>query len=93
MSIAEVTESVRKKVAAGGIDETVKFDCGSDGVVFINGSQVSNENADADCTIVISLENLENLLAGELNPTTAFMTGKIKVQGDMGVAMKLGSIV
>lgn len=93
MTIADVTEKVRQKVAGGGIDETVKFDCGSDGVIFIQGSTVTNENADADCTIQISLANLEDLIAGELNPTAAFMTGKIKVQGDMGVAMKLGSIV
>ncbi|MBA5777402.1 SCP2 sterol-binding domain-containing protein [Stappia sp. F7233] len=93
MTIADVTEKVRQKVAGGGIDETVKFDCGSDGVIFIQGSTVTNEDADADCTIQISLDNLKDLIAGELNPTAAFMTGKIKVQGDMGVAMKLGSIV
>ncbi|MEH0070408.1 SCP2 sterol-binding domain-containing protein [Pannonibacter sp. Pt2-lr] len=93
MSLQELTEAVRAKVAGGGIDDTVKFDCGSDGVIFLDGSTVTNEDKDADCTIKISSENLAELLAGELNPTMAFMTGKIKVEGNMAVAMKLGSIV
>lgn len=93
MTIAELTDTVRGKVAGGGIDESVKFDCGDDGVILVKGSEVSNDNADADCTIGISKDNLAKLLAGDLNPTTAFMTGKIKVSGDMSIAMKLGSIV
>jgi putative sterol carrier protein len=93
MSLNELTEAVRGKVAGGGISDSVKFDCGDAGVIFVQGSEVTNEDKDADCTITISQENLADLLAGDLNPTMAFMSGKIKVAGDMGVAMKLGSIV
>ncbi|WP_417767246.1 SCP2 sterol-binding domain-containing protein [Stappia sp.] len=93
MSLNELTEAVRGKVAGGGISDSVKFDCGDAGVIFVQGAEVTNEDKDADCTITISQENLADLLAGELNPTMAFMSGKIKVAGDMSVAMKLGSIV
>ena len=93
MAMTDLTEAVRSKVAGGGISETVKFDCGDAGVIFIEGSTVTNDNKDADCTVKISEGDLADLIAGELNPTTAFMSGKIKVEGDMSVAMKLGSIV
>jgi putative sterol carrier protein len=43
----------------------------------------------ADCTISASEETFERIAAGELNPTTAYMTGKLKVKGDMGAALKL----
>jgi putative sterol carrier protein len=43
----------------------------------------------ADCTITTSEENFDRIVAGELNPTSAYMTGKLKVKGDMGAAMKL----
>jgi putative sterol carrier protein len=45
--------------------------------------------ADADATISASEENFEKMVAGELNPTTAYMSGKLKIKGDMGAAMKL----
>lgn len=93
MTLDQLTETVRGKVAGGGISDTVKFDLGDDGVIYVDGAEVSNQDREADCTISISSKNLEALLAGDLNPTTAFMTGKIKVDGAMGVAMKLGSIV
>lgn len=93
MSLADLTETVRGKVSGGGIDESVKFDLGDDGQIFVQGSEVSNENKDADCTITMSAEDLAEMLAGDLDPTAAFMGGKLKVDGDMSVAMKLGSIV
>lgn len=93
MSLEQLTESVRSKVAGGGIEESVKFNLGDTGVIFVQGSTVTNDDADADCTVSISPDDLSDLLAGELNPTAAFMSGKIQVEGDMSVAMKLGSIV
>jgi putative sterol carrier protein len=96
MSLESVTEKVRAQVAtATGFDHTVKFDFGDDGLVFVNGNDntVSNDDADADCTIKMSLENFEKMSAGDLDPTTAFMMGKLKVSGDMGVAMKLSSVL
>ncbi|EFO32173.1 Non-specific lipid-transfer protein [Roseibium sp. TrichSKD4] len=93
MSLVDLTETVRSKVSGGGIDESVKFDLGEEGQIFVQGAEVSNENKDADCTITMSSEDLGEMLAGDLDPTAAFMGGKLKVDGDMSVAMKLGSIV
>jgi putative sterol carrier protein len=46
-------------------------------------------DGDADVTIATSQETFEKIIAGEQNPTSAYMTGKLKVKGDMGAAMKL----
>jgi len=93
MSLDQLTESVREKVSGGGIEESVKFDLGEDGVIFVQGSDVTNEDAEADCTIKMSADDLGDLLSGDLDPTGAFMGGKMQVEGDMSVAMKLGSVV
>jgi len=52
-------------------------------------SVAEGASGDADCTITASEENFERIVDGELNPTSAYMTGKLKVKGDMGAAMKL----
>ena len=64
-----------------------------DGVIVIDGATISTTDAPADCTIKLSLDDLEALISGDLNPTTAFMTGKIKVEGDMSVAMALSQVI
>ena len=98
MDLQACTEAIRKKVGdSSGLNATLKFDCGADGVIFLDGKSVpntvSNENKDADCTVGITLANLAALLTGELEPTTGFMMGKFKVSGDMSVALKLQRIV
>jgi putative sterol carrier protein len=50
---------------------------------------VTEGGGDADATISASQETFEKIVAGEQNPTSAYMTGKLKVKGDMGAAMKL----
>ena len=50
---------------------------------------VSEGGGDADVTISTSQETFEKIIAGEQNPTSAYMTGKLKIKGDMGAAMKL----
>ena len=93
MSIQDVAEKMRSRVESSGFDRSVKFDTGADGVIVIDGQSISTADAPADCTIELSLEDLEALISGELNPTAAFMTGKIKVEGDMSVAMALSQVL
>ena len=93
MSIQDVAEKMRSRVESSGFDRSVKFDTGADGVIVIDGQSISTADAPADCTIKLSLDDLEALISGELNPTAAFMTGKIKVEGDMSVAMALSQVL
>ena len=98
MSLAAVTSAMQKRIGeASGLDATVKFDFGEDGLLYLDGTSepyaVSNEDRDADCTVAMSLDDFKEMSAGELDPTTAFMMGKLKVTGDMGVAMKLAGVL
>ena len=98
MSLEELTNRIKEKVGTNsGLDATVKFDLGGDGVIFVDGKSspnaVSNEDKDADCTITMTLENFLKLIAGDLDPTTAYMFGKLKIAGSMGVAMKLSKVI
>jgi putative sterol carrier protein len=98
MSLESATETIKSRVGDdAGLGATLKFDMGDAGVIFIDGKStpntVSNDNNDADCTVGLALDDLESMLAGDLAPTTAFMSGKLKVEGDMGVAMKLQSLM
>jgi len=59
-------------------------------VAIADGKVTVSEGAgEADCTISTSEESFEKIMSGEQNATTAYMTGKLKIKGDMGAAMKL----
>lgn len=81
------------KLAGAGFDGSIKFDIEGEGVIRIVDGAVSTEDGDAECTISASMDTFQEMFAGELDPTAAFMTGKIKLDGDMGVAMKLGQLL
>ena len=93
MGVQQIAEQIKPKVEGAGFDRSVKFDTGADGVIVIDGATISTTDAPADCTIKLSLSDLEDLISGDLSPTTAFMTGKIKIEGDMSVAMALSQIL
>jgi len=98
MSLETATQAIRTKVGAdSGLGASLKFDCGADGVIVIDGkatpNTVSNDNVDTDCTVGITLDNLNALLNGDLDAATGFMAGKLKVSGDMSVAMRLQRVV
>ncbi|MEM9462027.1 MAG: SCP2 sterol-binding domain-containing protein [Myxococcota bacterium] len=98
MSLEDLTTKIREKMGQNsGLDATLKFDLGDDGVIFLDGKSepnaVTNDNKDADCTVGVALSDLTDMLGGKLDPMAAFSLGKLKIDGDMGVAMKLGSIV
>ena len=102
MSSPQVQEIVKQMGTALGADSglggTLKFDFGEPGSVYIDGKSTPNtvtdgEGKTADCTISLSLETFEKMVKGELDGTSAFMQGKLRVAGDMGLAMKLAPIL
>jgi len=98
MDLETLTNGMRERVQGkSGLDATVKFDFGDDGLIYVDAAaspnSVSNEDKDADCTSRISRANFEKVLEGDMDPTTAFMMGRLKVEGSMGIAMKLSKIL
>ena len=94
MDLKELTEAIVERVGEDtGLDATMKFDMGDYGTVFVDGNTspmtIDNRTEEADCTITVTSDVMKKLLAGELNPTMAFMGGKFKVAGDVSIALKV----
>jgi putative sterol carrier protein len=86
-------DALRDKFAGSGFAGSVKFDVPGEGVILVRGEEVTTEDGDAEVTISASLDTFRAMFEGDLNPTTAYMTGKLKIDGDMGAAMKLSQIL
>jgi len=93
MSVQDIAAQMKDKVASSGFDRSVKFDLGGEGVIVVDGTSISTTDAPTDCTIKLSMDDFKDLISGDLNPTAAFMQGKIKIEGDMSVAMALSQIL
>ena len=89
-AVAAIAEKV-----TGGFDGSAKFMIEGEGAVIIDsdGVRASDEDEEADVVMSADSDTFQEILAGDLNPTTAFMSGKLKLDGDMGMAMKLGSVL
>ena len=95
-SVQEFFEGLPSRVSPDrieGMNNRYVFDIEGAGVwtvtVADGAISVTEGGGDADTTFSTSEENFEKMVAGEQNPTTAYMTGKLKIKGDMGAAMKL----
>jgi putative sterol carrier protein len=97
MDLATITAGMKERAEAKPpLGKTVKFDFGSDGKIHIdgnNGNAVTNEDGPADCTLKLTMSDFADMVEGRLNAMNAFMGGKLKVEGDMSVAMKLQTIL
>lgn len=92
MDMDQVAAKLRERVAGSGFEKSIKFDLGDETLV-VDGETVSREDQPTDCTITMTRGDFASLIAGELNPTAAFMQGKLKVAGDMSVAMQLSQML
>ncbi|MDG1291265.1 MAG: SCP2 sterol-binding domain-containing protein [Flavobacteriaceae bacterium] len=97
MSHRKVFEQFKERAEnASPLGGTLKFIVDENPILIDgNGDQntISMDDSEADCTIVVSTEVLEKLRDGELNPMMAVMGGQIKITGDMGLAMKVQSLM
>ncbi len=98
MIFENIEKTIREKLSyAPEIGAKIKFDFGDDGIIFIDGTQnpaiMSNEDESADTTFCCSLELFQKIVDGTQDATLAFMMGKLKIQGSMGYAMKLSSLL
>ena len=84
---------LNEKLSAADFDGTAKFDIQGEGAIMMDADGARAEDADADVTMTADADTFKSILAGELNPTAAFMGGRLKVDGDMGAAMRLGSVL
>jgi putative sterol carrier protein len=91
--VAKAVRTLQERMEGKSLPGSVKFVIAEEGAVLIDGDEVRAEDAPADCTMTASADVFEGILDGDVNPTAAFMTGRLKVEGDMGLAMKLGSIL
>ncbi|MDA8351840.1 MAG: SCP2 sterol-binding domain-containing protein [Firmicutes bacterium] len=105
MSVTQVFAEIESRLQEDpkpieGMDTVYQFDLsGEEQEVFqlqlSQGSAKAEQGTphEADCTIQMKAEDFKEMLLGNLNPTAAFMSGKLKVKGNMGQAMKLQSVL
>lgn len=89
--IAAAVAMLSEKVS--GFDGVAKFVINGEGAVMIDANGVRAGDDEADVTLTADADVFQAILAGDMNPTGAFMSGKLSVDGNMGLAMKLGSVL
>jgi putative sterol carrier protein len=91
--ITKAVDALNAKMDGGGFDGTAKFDIEDEGAIIIDADGARASDDAADVTLSANAETFQAILEGEQNPTAAFMTGKLSVDGDMGLAMKLAGVL
>lgn len=78
---------------ASGFDGVAKFVIPGEGAIMMDADGVRAGDDAADVTLTADADVFRAILEGEMNPTMAFMQGKLAVDGDMGMAMKIGTVL
>lgn len=91
--LQQAAAELNQKLGADGFDGTAKFDITDEGCIMLDQSGARVADEPAEVTLTADAETFKSMMDGDTNPTSAFMTGKLKVDGDMGLAMKLASVL
>lgn len=90
--IDQAVAALQAKVGAG-FDGIAKFVLKGHGAIMLDADGVRAGDEEADVTLTADADVFKSILDGDTNATMAFMTGKLSVDGNMGLAMKLGSVL
>ena len=86
-------DALRAQLGDNEIDGSIKFEVSGLGAIRLEGGTVSLDDSEADCTISADEETFEAMMTGDLDPTAAFMSGKLSIDGSMGMAMGLAQVL
>lgn len=89
--VTKAVNMLNEKVAPGSFPGTAKFDIKEEGQIMLDASGARAADEEADVTLIADAETFQGILEGTTNPTNAFMSGQLEVDGDMGMAMQLAS--
>lgn len=90
--VAQAVEALNGKLGGTGFDGVAKFVIEGEGAVVIDADGARAGDDPADVTLTADADTFKAIMDGEMNPTSAFMSGKLAIDGDMGAAMRLGSV-
>ena len=91
--LTEAVAALNAKMDGAGFDGSAKFEIEGEGSIIIDADGAHAGDDETDVTLTATTDVFKAILDGELNPTTAFMTGKLTVDGDMGQSMKLSGVL
>lgn len=86
-------QALTSKLGDLGFDGSAKFEIEDHGAIIIDSAGVRISDDETDVTLTAASDVFQGILSGDVNPTSAFMSGKLRVSGDMGAAMRLGSLL
>jgi putative sterol carrier protein len=91
--LEQAAAEMNGKMAGSDFDGTAKLAVTDVGAIMLDGSGARIADEEADVTLNADMDTFQQIFEGDLNPTSAFMSGKLSVDGDMGMAMKLAAVL
>ncbi|MBB94587.1 MAG: sterol carrier family protein [Rhodobacteraceae bacterium] len=91
--LQDILEELKPRLEEASFDGTAKLDIPDEGAIVFTSDTAEISDADADVTMSADADTIRAMFNKELDPTAAFMSGKLAVDGDMGLAMQLASVL
>lgn len=91
--LSGAVDALNAKLGDAGFSGSAKFVIEGEGAIVVDSDGARAGDDDTDVTLTADAETFQGIMEGDVNPTSAFMTGKLSVDGDMGMAMSLGSVL
>ena len=91
--IKQAVSALNDKVSGAGFEGSAKFFIEGEGSVIVDANGVRASDDEAEVTLIATANVFQDIMAGDLDPTSAFMSGKLRIEGDMGTAMRLSGIL